>query len=93
MNKNKKKKEKETPKSPYANSELEGWRSPKSSREVRARRDPAGSRSCRLSLSRSVLNYLPVNQDSFHNSVELGGMKATVSSSSSVCLRMFQLQF
>jgi len=55
MNKNKKKKEKETPKSPHANSELEGWRSPKSSREVRARRDQlaagaAGSHSADLFL-------------------------------------------
>lgn len=39
--------------------------------------DPAGNGSCRNTaflLSRSALNYLPVNQGSFHKSVELDGM-------------------
>lgn len=79
MKKNLKKRKKKK-KPPKALMQAQSWRGgeAQSSREVRAWQDPAGSTSCRLSLSRSVLNYLPVNQDSFHNTVELGGMKATV---------------
>jgi len=90
---NKKKKKERNPQKPSCKLRAGGVEEPKEQQRGESPTGPAGSRSCRLSLSRSVLNYLPVNQDSFHNSVELGGMKATVSSSSSVCLRMFQLQF